>query len=130
VTLGGATGIIYQQSPEEEAFNRWQHGEFLEVERGNAKRWRRELESIDLKAMAASFKGIRSIITAFWFLKFQEIDVSTDQAACEISQRRVILAVPSYGCSKEKAAQYKTSSKIFAISFSERAARLLSFGSL
>lgn len=92
VTLGGATGIIYQQSPEEEAFNRWQHGEFLEVERGNAKRWRRELESIDLKAMAASFKGIRSIITAFWFLKFQEIDVSTDQAACEISQRRVILA--------------------------------------
>ncbi len=58
VTLGGATGIIYKQSPEEEAFNRWQNGEFLELERGMAKRWRRELESIDLKAMAASFKGI------------------------------------------------------------------------
>jgi len=58
VMLEGATGIIYQQSPEEEALTRWQHGEFLEVERGNAKRWRRELESVDLKAMAASFKGI------------------------------------------------------------------------
>lgn len=58
VTLGGATGIIYKQSPEEEAFNRWQNGEFLELERGMAKRWRRELESIDLKSMAASFKGI------------------------------------------------------------------------
>ena len=58
VTLEGATGIIYKQSPEEEALNRWQHGEFLEVERGMAKRWRRELESVDLKAMADSFKGI------------------------------------------------------------------------
>jgi hypothetical protein len=56
--LEGATGIIYKQSPEEEAFNRWQQGEFLEIERSTAKRWRQELESIDLKAMAASFKGI------------------------------------------------------------------------
>jgi hypothetical protein len=58
VMLEGATGIIYKQTPEEEAFNRWQRGEFLEIERGAAKRWRRELESIDLKAVAASFKGI------------------------------------------------------------------------
>jgi hypothetical protein len=58
VTLGGAAGIIYKQSPEQEAFNRWQHGEFLELERGMASRWRRELESIDLKAMAATFKPL------------------------------------------------------------------------
>jgi hypothetical protein len=58
VTLEGATGIVYQRSPEEEAFNRWQNGEFLEVERGNAKRWRQELQSIDLKSMATSFKEI------------------------------------------------------------------------
>ncbi len=58
VTLGGATGVIYKQSPEAEALNRWQHGEFLEVERGMAKRWRQELASIDLQTMAASFKGI------------------------------------------------------------------------
>jgi hypothetical protein len=58
VTVEGATGVIYKQSPEQEALNRWQQGEFLEVERGMAKSWRRELESIDLKAMAASFKPI------------------------------------------------------------------------
>jgi hypothetical protein len=58
VMYEGATGIIYKQSPEEEAFNRWKHGEFLEVERGIAARWRQEVESLDLKAMAASFKGI------------------------------------------------------------------------
>lgn len=56
--LEGATGIIYKQTPEEEAFHRWQRGEFLEIERGAAKRWRHQLESIDLEAMAASFKGI------------------------------------------------------------------------
>jgi hypothetical protein len=58
VTLEGATGVIYKQSPEAEALNRWQQGEFMEVERGMAKRWRRELASIDLQATAASFKGI------------------------------------------------------------------------
>ena len=58
MTLEGATGIIYKQSAEEEAFNRWQRGEFLEIERGMAKRWRRELESIDLRAMSSGFKSI------------------------------------------------------------------------
>ena len=58
VILEGATGVIYKQSPEAEAFNRWQHGEFLEVERGMAKQWRRELASVDLQAIAASFKNI------------------------------------------------------------------------
>ena len=58
VTLEGATGVIYRQSPEAEAFHRWQQGDFLELERGMAKKWRRELASIDLAAMASSFKGI------------------------------------------------------------------------
>ena len=58
VSLAGATGVIYKQAPEAETLNRWQQGEFLEVERGMARRWRKELASIDLEAMAASFKGI------------------------------------------------------------------------
>jgi hypothetical protein len=58
VIYKGATGIVYEQSPEEEAFIRWKNGEFLEIERGVAARWRQEVQSIDLKAMAASFKGI------------------------------------------------------------------------
>jgi len=58
VMLEGCTGVIYKQSPEAEAFSRWQEGKFLEIERGYAKRWRQELGSVDLKAMRESFHGI------------------------------------------------------------------------
>jgi hypothetical protein len=58
VKYEGATGIIYEPSPELEALSRWQQGEFLEVERGMAKEWRQQLAAIDLKSMAASFKPI------------------------------------------------------------------------
>jgi hypothetical protein len=58
VILEGCTGVVYKESPESEAFNRWREGEFLEVERGYAKQWRRELESVDLKAQKESFQGI------------------------------------------------------------------------
>ena len=33
VETDGRVGIMFEQSPEEEAFNRWQNGEFLEIER-------------------------------------------------------------------------------------------------
>jgi hypothetical protein len=58
VTYEGASGIVYTQSPEEKAFIRWKRGEFLEVERELAVRWRQEVQSYDLATMAASFKGI------------------------------------------------------------------------
>ncbi len=58
VMLEGCTGVIYKQSPEAEAFSRWQEGKFLEIERTQAKRWRRELQSADLKAMSESFREI------------------------------------------------------------------------
>jgi hypothetical protein len=41
------TQIIYEQSPEAEALNRWKHGEFLEIERETTVRWRHEVESLD-----------------------------------------------------------------------------------
>lgn len=47
VTLEGQTGIVFHESPEEEAFNRWQRGEFLEIERQIAKEWRRALSNMD-----------------------------------------------------------------------------------
>src|SRR5207302_6257242 len=37
VELAGQTGVVFQQSPEEEAFHRWQVGEFLSLERLHAK---------------------------------------------------------------------------------------------
>ncbi len=37
VELGGKLGVIFQPSPEEEAFTRWQNHEFLDLERLHAK---------------------------------------------------------------------------------------------
>lgn len=47
--LGGKTGVIFQSSPEEEAFGRWQNYEFLDLERLYAKAWRKSLSDIDLE---------------------------------------------------------------------------------
>ncbi|MEO5927071.1 MAG: hypothetical protein ABIO72_00165 [Patescibacteria group bacterium] len=41
--LDGKMGIMFQQSPEEEAFARWQKGQFLDLERSYAKAWRKDL---------------------------------------------------------------------------------------
>lgn len=49
VELGGKTGVIFQPSPEEEAFSRWQKGEFLQLERSQAKQWRQGLSNINLQ---------------------------------------------------------------------------------
>jgi len=55
--LGGKTGVIFQPSPEEEAFSRWQKYEFLDLERLYAKTWRRGLSNIDL---AENYKDFQS----------------------------------------------------------------------
>jgi hypothetical protein len=49
VELGDRTGVIFQQSPEEEAFHRWQRKEFLHLERALARRWRNALSKVDLE---------------------------------------------------------------------------------
>lgn len=49
VETDGKVGIMFEQSPEEEAFNRWQNGEFLEIERLYAKAWRQGLSDINLE---------------------------------------------------------------------------------
>jgi hypothetical protein len=54
--LGGRTGIIFQQSPEEEAFHRWQQGEFLQLERSQARMWRRSLSGINLEMNYREFQ--------------------------------------------------------------------------
>ena len=54
--LLGEHGVIYEQSKEEEAFGRWQKGEFLDLERQIAKVWRRNVTNIDHSANYALFK--------------------------------------------------------------------------
>jgi hypothetical protein len=49
--------MIFQQSKEQEAMQRWASHEFLEAERGIAKWWRQSLTSIDLDGMAKAVMG-------------------------------------------------------------------------
>jgi hypothetical protein len=51
VKVDGKTGVVFEPSPEGDAFSRWQRGEFLELERVHAKVWRTELASLDLHAL-------------------------------------------------------------------------------
>ena len=58
VKVKGQSGIVYKESSEEEAFRRWQAGEFLEVERRFATVWRNSINSVDLSAIAAGMKAM------------------------------------------------------------------------
>ncbi len=49
VATADQKGIFYKSSPEEESFKRWQHKEFLDLERQTAKLWRLNLLSSVLK---------------------------------------------------------------------------------
>jgi len=58
VHLNGQQGVIYRQSKEEEAFVRWQRGEFLDLERQIAKGWRKAVCGIDYSQSYDSFKKL------------------------------------------------------------------------
>lgn len=58
VVRDGKRGVVYDETPEAEAFSRWQIGRFLDVERGMAKQWREGLQRIDLKTIANTLRDI------------------------------------------------------------------------
>lgn len=58
VKADGKTGVVFEASQESQAFHRWQNEEFKELERDFAKSWRDMLTNLDLKEVAAGFKGI------------------------------------------------------------------------
>jgi hypothetical protein len=58
VAKGDKVGYIFDQSPEMEAFSRWQRQEFLSVERQIARVWREQLKAIDLKMLVPLFKQL------------------------------------------------------------------------
>jgi hypothetical protein len=60
VELDGQKGIFYSQSPEEQALERWHEGEFLDVERQFAKRWRTQLCGVNREQEYAFYQK--------WFL--------------------------------------------------------------
>ena len=56
VQLDGKTGVYFEPSPEEEAFQRWQDGKFLDLERQGAKKWRAMLSNINLETIFRDFQ--------------------------------------------------------------------------
>jgi hypothetical protein len=54
----GKTGAVFQNSLEYEAFERWQQGKFLELERDIASKWRANLSEIDLAETASRMREL------------------------------------------------------------------------
>jgi hypothetical protein len=52
----GKRAVVYDRSPTETAFSRWQEGKFLQIERENARRWRAGLQQVDLKEIAEKLR--------------------------------------------------------------------------
>ncbi|MHA7681980.1 hypothetical protein [Cupriavidus sp. PET2-C1] len=54
----GHKGVVYDSTPEAQAFTRWQHGDFKEVERRFAKGWRTMLTTLDLAGTAKRMQAL------------------------------------------------------------------------
>lgn len=57
-TTQGKAGVVYDASPEAQAFARWQQAKFHDVERAFAHDWRRMLMTLDLPATALRMKAL------------------------------------------------------------------------
>lgn len=60
----GKLSIMFNQTPEHQAFDRWQRGDFHVVERDFAKLWRTTVSHIDLASLANSVKSVKDLIGA------------------------------------------------------------------
>ena len=58
VALGDRAGIMFKQTPEEEAFMRWQSREFREFERAAARSWRSDLRQVNYQAIYDIFQPV------------------------------------------------------------------------
>ena len=78
VTLNGEKGIIFSQSPEEEAFHRWQRRDFLGAERNVAKRWRNALAVSDFEQRYRFFR--ERFLGGKSLKDFEEVKARTDES--------------------------------------------------
>jgi hypothetical protein len=54
----GKKGVVYDASPESQAFSRWQRGEFAEIERNFAGAWRDMLTELNLEDTAKRMRSV------------------------------------------------------------------------
>ena len=64
VKSGGKTGIVYELSPESQAFSLWSQGKFSDVEYNYAQIWRDQLSSLDLNGIADCMRSLGGSWTA------------------------------------------------------------------
>ena len=57
-TMGEKPGVVFKQTPEEEALRRWRKGQFLELERDTARAWRRALAISNWAPWAQQFRAL------------------------------------------------------------------------
>lgn len=55
---GSERGVVFKRSPESEAFSRWQHSQFKDLERDMASDWREQLANLDLESIAKNLREI------------------------------------------------------------------------
>lgn len=58
VKAGKQSGIVVEESEESKAFSRWQNGQFAEIERDQAKKWRDIVTNLDLTEMRDRFRKL------------------------------------------------------------------------
>ncbi|MEK7478699.1 MAG: hypothetical protein AAB626_02120 [Patescibacteria group bacterium] len=89
VELGGQTGALFEESPEEEALRRWREHKFLELERFYAKQWRKKLSNIDLEEIYSHyqtrFAGHPKPKT------FEEIKILVDRLINDPNQEQILI---------------------------------------
>ncbi|MBW2670632.1 MAG: hypothetical protein JRD87_12255 [Deltaproteobacteria bacterium] len=62
VKSNGKSGVVFDISPEAEAFSRWQDGEFLKIERKYATAWRAMLRMLNFDEVLRNLNNIGSTI--------------------------------------------------------------------
>ena len=103
VMLEGKSGVIYQQTPEEEAFDRWNRGEFLDVERLRAKAWRQALSNFNCDAICERLKSWLSATKPKTFLDVKRV---VDAVVDGVEQETVLrLGLSLFGFLHEAEAQ-------------------------
>lgn len=64
VRSGDKTGVVFEESREEQAFSRWQEGDFLDVERRFAKAWRGMLAVLNFDDMINEINALGVNLTS------------------------------------------------------------------
>ena len=77
ITTDGKIGFYFDESPEKKAMDRWQNGQFLEIEREDAKLWRQNLSNFSFEVQMAIVKNI--VPPSIHFSNLNDIKVFVDK---------------------------------------------------